>query len=812
MEKITNLSDSVKVITWNRRVLRISGIWPLDIRDLIFLPYFTYGCLIISTGILSLLDNFSNFDYVLSNLTENTMMLTTLMKLATFRINGRSIGQFLKDILQDFSDESYKNAKEKGIIFYYNKLSYKFAMITIPSMSFVLIGYFLQEAASSLIIVIANSSTTFQLCMSGYHILVCLGGGGDVQIIVFLFHATGLTGTLFVYCYIGECLIQESTSLDKELYHSEWYNMSPIDLKSIHICMMRARKPLQLTSAKFCALSLYTFTDILKTSMGSLHIVLGFLDLIDHPPTLDHVVTNVTENIVIVMVVCKLIVYRLNSESIAQMIIDIQKNFVNETYRTKEERLAFLSYNRLSFKFIQIVIPSIIIMSVLHIIQSVVPPIIVVDNSTVEYRMLYKIVIPSAIIMTIMHTITSLVPPTIAVDNSTVEYRMLYKVRPIIKPRDTISYILVTMYQMLFIPIVIPAYIGTDCLFSSSAIQITSQFAVLRCKVTQVLRNSNNLRHDIKKLVLKHLRLIKLAETFENDFNIYICQQMIGTTFNLCLSGYHALVSSTNGETVTFVMFIVIPSVILISSMHTITRLVPPTIVVGNSTVEYRMLYKIRPIIKPHDTTSYILVTMYQMIAIPIIISANIGTDCLFNSSALQITSQFAVLRCKVTQVLRNSNNLRHDIKQLVLKHHQLIRLAETLENDFNIYICQQMIAITFNLCISGYHALVSSNNGDTTTFVMFVWYAIVLLATLLSYCYIGECLIEESMGFSESLYLSEWYELSPMNLKMIYICMIRGRIPLQLTSAKFFTLSLNTFTKILKTSMGYLSVLKTLL
>ncbi|KAK2574901.1 hypothetical protein KPH14_012716 [Odynerus spinipes] len=50
MEKITNLSDSVKVIAWNRRVLRISGIWPLDIWDLIFLPYFTYGCLIISTG------------------------------------------------------------------------------------------------------------------------------------------------------------------------------------------------------------------------------------------------------------------------------------------------------------------------------------------------------------------------------------------------------------------------------------------------------------------------------------------------------------------------------------------------------------------------------------------------------------------------------------------------------------------------------------------------------------------------------------------------------------------------------------------
>lgn len=45
-------------------------------------------------------------------------------------------------------------------------------------------------------------------------------------------------------------------------YEYEWYNISPVDLKMVLICMIRASKPLQLTSGKFFVLSLYTFTDV----------------------------------------------------------------------------------------------------------------------------------------------------------------------------------------------------------------------------------------------------------------------------------------------------------------------------------------------------------------------------------------------------------------------------------------------------------------------------------------------------------------------------------------------------------------------
>ncbi|KAI4475993.1 hypothetical protein M0804_013951 [Polistes exclamans] len=73
------------------------------------------------------------------------------------------------------------------------------------------------------------------------------------------------------------------------------------------------------------------------------------------------------------------------------------------------------------------------------------------------------------------------------------------------------------------------------------------------------------------------------------------------------------------------------------------------------------------------------------------------------------------------------------------------------------------------------------------------------------------------SMSLSNAFYRYEWYTISPNNLKMINICMLRMKKPQQLTSGKFFILSLTTFTDvsisfILKTSMGYLSVLRNVL
>ncbi|KAL2713488.1 odorant receptor 9a-like [Vespula squamosa] len=736
---------AIKVLTWNKRLLCISGIWPLQVRDSIFLSYLIYGCLIEFMSFLALFDNLSDFDYISTSLTENILMFITLTKMITCRINSRSIGRFLKEVQRNVFDENYGDEEERSIFRRYNKLSYRFVTINVPMMTVILVSYFVNAALTSALLVMSNSTleyqlpykikpivkphdstsflfgclyqflcipmivsgyvgidclftssafhvtarfailkhritkslkdcerdvreiivehchliglaetlednftgiifqqllgTTLQLCISGYHMLVYIANNEDVQAMVFLMHVFGLSSTLFVYCYIGECLIQESTNLNEAFYDIKWYEMLTKNLKTIYVCMIRTRKPLQLTSAKFCALSLCTFTDILKTSMGYLsatdlfegekvirwnkrllkcvgvwplavydplflffviylllHCSLTFVDFIDQPKNIDYVVRVLTETVPLLMALIKITIYRVNRRSIAQLLIEIHEDFSVENYANEKEKLIFLDYNRLSCRFTAITFVSMSIVTGLYFFKAI---------------------------------------------------------------------------------------------------------------MTSVLS------------------------------------------------------------------------------------------VMGNSSLEYQLPYKTRTMVELNDITTYAFYCIYQWLIVLTMISGYVGSDCLFASLALHVTGQLAILRCKVKEAFEDSNGYKRGMKKLVIKHHRLIKLVETLEDGYNIMIFQQLLGTTLNLCVSGYHALVSSANGENIILVTFFVYAFSVLSTLFVYCYIGECLIEESTGLGDTLYQSDWYDMSTVDLKMMYICMQRTRKPLQLTSAKFCALSLYTFSDV---------------
>ncbi|KAI4476740.1 hypothetical protein M0804_013357 [Polistes exclamans] len=241
-------------------------------------------------------------------------------------------------------------------------------------------------------------------------------------------------------------------------------------------------------------------------------------------------------------------------------------------------------------------------------------------------------------------------------------------------------------------------------------------------------------------------------------------------------------------------------------------------IALKNSSLSYTLPYKTRTGINIDDTRIYFCICIYQMLIVPIITFGYVGFDCLFINLAFHITAQFGILGCTVKEILNNCNDFRINIKNLVYRHYKLIRQAKNLENSFNVIILQQLTGCTFQLCISGYNTLIGSVHKEGLTLIIFFVYAFCVLSTLFIYCYIGECLIQESMSLSNAFYSYEWYNISPINQKMIYMCMLRMKKPQHLTSGKFFILSLSTFTDvsisdvILKTSMGYLSVLRNFL
>lgn len=76
-------------------------------------------------------------------------------------------------------------------------------------------------------------------------------------------------------------------------------------------------------------------------------------------------------------------------------------------------------------------------------------------------------------------------------------------------------------------------------------------------------------------------------------------------------------------------------------------------------------------------------------------------------------------------------------------------------------------------------------------------------------YTYAGDMLQDRSESIVYAIYSSAWNEMSPPIVKDLTFIMMRMKIPLRISAGKFFYLTRNTITDILKTTLTYISFLQ---
>ncbi|XP_011301209.1 odorant receptor 22c-like [Fopius arisanus] len=194
--------------------------------------------------------------------------------------------------------------------------------------------------------------------------------------------------------------------------------------------------------------------------------------------------------------------------------------------------------------------------------------------------------------------------------------------------------------------------------------------------------------------------------------------------------------------------------------------------------------------------------------------------DCMISTIILHICGQLSVLKLALSGIA-DSEDPRHPEKfneklAVIVKHHeQLNGLVAVIENSFNSILLPQMLVCTMTFCFQGFAVftnLLDPNAGKISFFQMafpitFVFYTVL---HLFIYCYVGDELLMKSSSLSYSAYQSQWYNLSALEARSLLVVGFQSFRPLQITAGKFCPFSRNLFIKVLKTSMGYLSMLLT--
>ncbi|XP_076173390.1 odorant receptor 13a-like [Ptiloglossa arizonensis] len=140
--------------------------------------------------------------------------------------------------------------------------------------------------------------------------------------------------------------------------------------------------------------------------------------------------------------------------------------------------------------------------------------------------------------------------------------------------------------------------------------------------------------------------------------------------------------------------------------------------------------------------------------------------------------------------------------------------IATKIEECFNFLLLLQMLLCTIEICFQGFlfFSVILKNEEGIFNFqlVFFVLFVSFIIVHMYIYCYIGELLQVQSSGMAISAYKSNWFNVSRREARCLLFIMCRSTRPLCLTAGKFGTFSMEMFSGILRTAMGYLSVLLT--
>ncbi|KAM0734634.1 Odorant receptor 4 [Formica fusca] len=122
------------------------------------------------------------------------------------------------------------------------------------------------------------------------------------------------------------------------------------------------------------------------------------------------------------------------------------------------------------------------------------------------------------------------------------------------------------------------------------------------------------------------------------------------------------------------------------------------------------------------------------------------------------------------------------------------------------------MSAATFQLCFQTFQVYtIITDKLDVFKVAFLSFYVFTVLTNLYMYCYSAEKVLTESTSVAYSVYECKWYNIPAKDAKNLMIIAYGSLIPLKLTAGKFGYFSMELFGAMVKTAMGYLSMLLTI-
>ncbi|XP_044576214.1 odorant receptor 4-like isoform X2 [Cotesia glomerata] len=116
-------------------------------------------------------------------------------------------------------------------------------------------------------------ASTMIICLLEYYCMTEWSNSETINILTYLMLLTALTFNIFIFCYIGEILNQQCSSIGESTYMINWYKIPRNKGKYLMLTIASSKNQRQLTAGGMLDLSLRSFGNIIKTSVAYLNML-----------------------------------------------------------------------------------------------------------------------------------------------------------------------------------------------------------------------------------------------------------------------------------------------------------------------------------------------------------------------------------------------------------------------------------------------------------------------------------------------------------------------------------------------------------
>ncbi|XP_076376081.1 uncharacterized protein LOC143259106 [Megalopta genalis] len=172
---------------------------------------------------------------------------------------------------------------------------------------------------------------------------------------------------------------------------------------------------------------------------------------------------------------------------------------------------------------------------------------------------------------------------------------------------------------------------------------------------------------------------------------------------------------------------------------------------------------------------------------------------------------QIQLLRLKELYKETTEKKTGPDPLSIIIQDHAgTLKLASDAKESLNELLLTEIFGCTFSMCLAEYCCLMEWNSMNPVALTTYLIYVTSFSFNAMIFCYIGDLLTEECSQVGYASYDVGWYSLPANKAADFVLLNMTSLCPPMLMAGKVIKLSMNTFSVIVKTTVVYLNLLRT--